>query len=373
LLRRRGGDVDNLTHTFTALALVHVVSRERPSGRVLVAAAVAANVQDIDSLSRSAIAYHQVHRGITHSLLAMPLIALLVAAVFHVFRRHSDNPGGASPGWWALFGICLLAAASHLLLDALNAYGLRPFLPFDATWYYGDLAGIIDPWMWLVLGGTALLLTGKHLGAIRTWVVVGSVIVFVALRIIPLEGTFGAIAGLVWVAGAAMFLVLWLRGVGVEHRRFIAGAGLAATIAYLGCLVLLHRSALLRAHAIAETAVAGGRQLDRVVAIPKIGDLSTWRGLAVTEDAIYRFAISIGAAPPPQIERFATLRTLPLDERQHLEADPEARAYLSFARFVAVAVEAKNGRRVVLVADPRYDAARPGEPDTWSVQSILPQ
>ena len=44
--------------------------------------------------------------------------------------------------------------ATHPLLDYTNTYGLRPFLPWNPTWYYGDLLPIIDPYLdFLLLAG----------------------------------------------------------------------------------------------------------------------------------------------------------------------------------------------------------------------------
>ena len=106
--------MDNLTHAFTATACTHAVSRERPSGLTLAAAVLAANAM--------------------HSLLAMPLLAIGAALGARFVARRRGN-GAPAPPFLPLLGICLVAAASHLLLDLLNPYGLRPLLPFDGTWY----------------------------------------------------------------------------------------------------------------------------------------------------------------------------------------------------------------------------------------------
>jgi inner membrane protein len=51
--------------------------------------------------------------------------------------------------FWLLISVAL---ASHLALDALNNYGVHPFYPFDATWYFGDALFIFEPSVWLILG-----------------------------------------------------------------------------------------------------------------------------------------------------------------------------------------------------------------------------
>ncbi|TMB19145.1 MAG: metal-dependent hydrolase [Deltaproteobacteria bacterium] len=375
LARRRGPRVkmDNLTHAFAAITCSHAISRERPSGLTLAAAVLAANVQDVDWLPfvSSPAAGLEVHRGTMHSLLAVPLLALVVAAGVHLAARQRGN-GAAPLPFRPLLGVCLAAAASHPLLDLLNPYGLRPLLPFDGTWCYGDLAGIRDPWMWLILGGSALLLSGRHAASVSTWTVLGSLIVVAALRMIPAQGTFGVVAGLVWIAGAGALLITWLRGVDPHARRAIARGGLAVTVLYVGCLVVLHQRAMSRAYTIAErTAGEHAERAVRVAAIPTVGDLSTWRGLAETERSVYRFAIPLGAASEGLVERFRSIRDPTVGALAQADATRLTRAFLSFARFAAAEVGTEDGRRVLLLADPRYDKAQPDQPRTWPVREPL--
>src|SRR5206468_4034733 len=44
-----------------------------------------------------------------------------------------------------------------------GSYGLRPFLPWSAQWYYGDWVAIVDPFFWVVP------LVGLAWGARRHW------------------------------------------------------------------------------------------------------------------------------------------------------------------------------------------------------------
>ena len=362
--------MDNLTHAFAAITCTHAVSRERPSGLTLAAAVLAANVQDVDwlpvlTLRPEAI---EAHRGTMHSLLAMPLLAIGAAFVVRLVAHQRGN--GSPAPFLPLLGICLMAAASHLLLDLLNPYGLRPFLPFDGTWYYGDLAAIFDPWMWLILGGSALLLSGRH--TVPAWTVLGSVIVVAALHMIPSQGTFGVVAGLVWIAGAATLLIVWLRGVDPRARRAIARGGLTIAVIYVGCLAVLHQRALARARVVvARAAGERGEQLARVAAIPTVGDLSVWRGLAESERSVYRFAIPLGAAPEGPVEHFRSVRDPAVSALARADTAPPTRAFLSFARFVAADLDTEDGRRVLLLADPRYDNPQPGRPKTWPVREPI--
>ncbi len=361
--------MDNLTHAFTAIAATHALRRERPSGRTLGAAIVAANVQDLDWLSFlvSPAAGMAAHRGPTHSLLAVPLIALAVALAARWSGRVGTRAEIRAP-----LGICLVAAASHPAIDLLTPYGLRPFLPFDGRWCYGDVIAVFDPWMWLILGGTVLLLSRRGAAAVTLWTVLGSGIVMAALHLIPLVGTFGIVAGLVWIAGAAGALILWLRGVSENTRRAIAVSGLVLAGIYLGSLAVLHQRALARARAVAErTAGTDGQRVVQVAAIPTLGDLSTWRGLADTERNVYRFAIPLGRPAPADVERFGSTRDPALSALTRGASTQLGRAFLAFARFPAVEIGWEDGRRVLLLADARYDDPRPGVPATWPVHEPI--
>ncbi len=48
------------------------------------------------------------------------------------------------------------------MLDFLNVYGVRWLMPFDATWFYGDILYIADPWMWAIMAGALLFARRKR-------------------------------------------------------------------------------------------------------------------------------------------------------------------------------------------------------------------
>jgi inner membrane protein len=50
--------------------------------------------------------------------------------------------------WGWLYLTAIVAALSHLMLDWTNNYGLRPFYPFNAHWYSGNLVFIAEPVLW---------------------------------------------------------------------------------------------------------------------------------------------------------------------------------------------------------------------------------
>jgi len=143
--------------------------------------ALAAEFPDIDIVNwvRGPVKAFAAHRGITHSLVGVPLdAAASLLIVFGIYRavlwwraRPGKSPPSEStaaghdkipapkptplaPRWGVLFVLGCVAALSHLLLDFTNQYGLRPFIPFSYRWYHWDIVSIIEPAisLFLVLG-----------------------------------------------------------------------------------------------------------------------------------------------------------------------------------------------------------------------------
>lgn len=100
------------------------------------------------------------HRGFTHSFLGAALVApLVVGFIYLIWRlrgRKVKDPN-LRPRWGQLLGFAYLAAASHVLLDFTNNYGVRPFWPFSERWYSWDIVFIVDPFIWLLLVGGLVL------------------------------------------------------------------------------------------------------------------------------------------------------------------------------------------------------------------------
>jgi inner membrane protein len=137
--------MDNLTHSLTGLLLSRAgLNRFYP--RATLVLIVAANIPDIDivAIARGPLFYFEQHRGITHSLAALPVMALLSALVGCAFGRTMR-------GWLAAWGIAIVGVASHLLLDWTNIYGIRLLFPFSSQWFHLDLINLFDLLIWVVL------------------------------------------------------------------------------------------------------------------------------------------------------------------------------------------------------------------------------
>jgi len=373
--------MENVAHTLLGAALGKT-RLGHGSPLAPVALAVAANLPDFENLvlafcDRATNMVH--HRGITHALagilVLVPLFTLLTCAVEKLFVRGA--PGGS---FWCLLPGVALATASHPLLDWLNTYGWRPWLPFDHTRYHGDLVFIVDPWLWLLLGG-AVCLAGRRTRAGSIALAVLAILLFLALLVLGVWLPWPVLLG--WATLAAMIGWARWRGWGQRRADAVVLTGLLFTAGYVGLLGWTGRTAGRLSTAVVTTALPPGETIVARTLSPQFGNPLRWQVVTETHKAIYRHDIALSRAPG------AALR-LPkrLDDplvRQVVGSRPGA-AWRQFARHPVAAVARNgNGRRVYLL-DARYgvfpargfssvvvdvagDAGKSGDGGRWEQQS----
>lgn len=138
--------MEPITHLMTGACLSRA-GLNRKTAYATLAMTLAAELPDLDMLweLRGPVAGFEHHRGITHTLVGAPVVALaVVGAIWLLHRRRKKKPVQAVR-WKVLYGCSLLAALSHLLLDFTNNYGIRPFFPFNPRWYSWDIVFIVEP------------------------------------------------------------------------------------------------------------------------------------------------------------------------------------------------------------------------------------
>ncbi|HYP02109.1 MAG TPA: metal-dependent hydrolase [Pyrinomonadaceae bacterium] len=360
--------MDNITHTLVGLAAAKA-GLERLSPGATAVCMIAANAPDSDILAAfgGSWFYLKHHRGITHSIVGVLAIALVIPLLFYAADRIMARLRRRVPvvRLRGLFIASLLLSASHPLMDWTNNYGLRPLLPWSGRWFYGDLVYIIDPWLWLSLGGASFLLTAKDVRwRAFAWGAL-ALLATTAFVVLPLRMGMSypvASRGL-WLACLVALVVAHRMRVAARWGSSIALAALAFVVVYWGALGILHGRALARAGAIAE-ALAGQRQeaVLRVAAMPELADPTSWRVLAETDAATYRFKTSLLArveeelAAPDALARFEKPQGQAAELAARAAVDERARIFLGFARFVAVRVAPQNCAEELLVqfADLRY-------------------
>ena len=173
--------MEPVTHFLTG-ACIGRAGFNRRTAYATLAATLAAEAPDLDIVWGWAgpVAGFAHHRGITHTLIAAPFVALaatgavwLVNQVVNRYLPRRKNIELQPIRWLWVWFSAFVADLSHLLLDWTNNYGVRPFFPFNTHWYSGDLVFIAEPIIWALLLAAlifpALLgLADREVGARRT-------------------------------------------------------------------------------------------------------------------------------------------------------------------------------------------------------------
>ena len=149
--------MEPVTHFMTGACLARA-GLNRKAAYATLAMTLAAEAPDLDTLwaLRGPVAGFEHHRGITHTLVGLPVEAAAVVGVVWLWHRwRTTRPRAKAPvapvRWGVLYGLCLIALLSHLLLDWTNNYGVRPFFPFNPRWYAGSFVFIFEPVLFLAL------------------------------------------------------------------------------------------------------------------------------------------------------------------------------------------------------------------------------
>jgi len=152
--------MDPLTHALSGALLVRAATRQLrqtippdhqqlspalPLRLKIATGFIAAAFPDIDFALRliDTLVYLNWHQGPTHSLILLPLWALLLAQCFaQLFRRYA---------WRLFFTPACLGLAIHIAGDLMTSYGLMLFAPFSTERYSFPLVFVIDPWFSLII------------------------------------------------------------------------------------------------------------------------------------------------------------------------------------------------------------------------------
>jgi inner membrane protein len=134
--------MEKVTHTIVGLMLARVgLEKTTPRGAAMMM--LAANIPDIDGIYYfvDAQRYIEYHRTYTHTVLFMPLMALL--AMLLVRAKFS----------WRAHAAAMIGVFSHLLVDWVTFYGIPMLLPFSHHRFRLDIVRLYDPWIAVILFG----------------------------------------------------------------------------------------------------------------------------------------------------------------------------------------------------------------------------
>lgn len=370
--------MDNLTHSLVGLVAAKA-GLEKLSPATSCACIVAANAPDIDFIAaifgdRWTLLHH--HRGITHSVVGMLLLALLIPSLFWLgdlvvagWRRQARTIC-----FRGLLVASLIVSVTHPLMDWTNNYGVRPLLPWSGKWFYGDLVFIVDPFLWAVLGATGFLLTSRSKLQLGLWSLVASILTLLVVYAGVIRGALDhpLIVMTLWIVLLVVVPVIRRASYPQFANRRVALVGVGIVLAYWSGLAVLHSRALARAGAeAAMLAVSNGETVTRLATMPTLSNPTHWLAVVESDRSLYRFELYLldRSGRTHKLVRFAKPDLLERKVVALAERDRRAQVLLEFARFPVSRVVEDDCLTETLVqfADIRY--TEPGRPrGTFSVE-----
>src|ERR1700730_1287929 len=258
-----------------------------------------------DMLSRNELLVITWHRSITHSLLCLPVFALLLAALTRwIARRRKWN----APSFAILTGIYAVGILSHILLDLATSFGTMVWAPLKWSRPAWDLIFIVD------FTFTGILLVPqivawvharperskrRALVSLALFMIAG----FVVQKIADSVGTaISAQSVFLFLAILAALFLLPLRGQQTSrnprqwhlHRQdprgFWSRTGLVFACGYLVIAIFAHRAALYR---VKSFSAMQKLDVESMGVLPFPPSLWRWDGLVRTPRGVYELRMDL--------------------------------------------------------------------------------
>ena len=357
--------MDNLTHSLIGLA-ASKAGLEKLSPGTTTLCVLAANAPDRDILvlifgGRWAFLHH--HRGITHSIAGTAALALILPLVFYAGNLLLSRLRGTAVRFRfrGLLLASLIVSATHPIMDWTNNYGVRFLLPWNPRWFYGDFVFIIDPFLWIILGGAVFLLTSNTKKHLIVWVIIALVPSYLVLVGPggPARLANETLIRVLWIAAMIIVVSLYRRKIGGRLGAQIAIGALAVATIYCGALAAIHAVALRQAKVEAlGVANRNSEQLLKVAAMPTVANPTAWACVMETDRAAYKFDLSLlhsRRTNPPLVRYEKPLAANSTAITQAL-SDSRSQIFMGFARFPVVRVVGEDcvTQTLVQFADLRY-------------------
>lgn len=313
------------------------------------------------------------HRSITHSLVLLPLWAMLLAGLT---RALTSWRKWEAPSFAASSGIYAVGILSHILLDLVTSFGTMIWSPLKWSRPAWDLLFIVDfTFTGILLVPQLLAWVYSHPGktwprALGTWLVFMPVPVLVARLAEAVDAPISRQTVLgAMMAVTAVFLLPAVRGWGlrVRHSRW-NGAGFAAGLAYVALTFFAHRVALARIHKFAEL---DHLQVESIGALPLPPSLWHWDGLVRSQRGVYELRMDLGDPSASDTDLLAREhRYYPdappnsyIEEAKRL---PEVQKVLWFARFPVTRFHKEGSEAIVDILDVRFSRTTADRPPAFT-------
>jgi inner membrane protein len=139
--------LDTLTHALSGALLARATAPDPAKARISTVARVgagflAAAFPDTDFVLGyiSPVAYLTGHRGVTHSILLLPVWAVLLAWILAKIDR------GKAVTWRDYLGVCALGVGAHIVGDLITSFGTIIYAPLSDARVAWNTTFIIDLW-----------------------------------------------------------------------------------------------------------------------------------------------------------------------------------------------------------------------------------
>lgn len=246
------------------------------------------------------------HRGVTHSLILLPVFSFFLALFFRRISKLNR--------FFYFYLLCFFSLLSHILLDLMTSFGTMALVPLSDQRLSWDIVFIVDPY-------------------------------FTGILLIP-------------------FLLTYLFK---RYKRELGVFSLSILIPYTGLLISNHHHALSMAYKSIEEK---GLQPRQVSALPQPLSPFKWVLLIDTGDTLYQSFVSLSIRGEEHNTKNLVWKKWPdspwLKKARGL---PGVEFYMWFARFpVAVMRELADGRHLVEFIDLRFDIMRGRIPFTYRVE-----
>jgi membrane-bound metal-dependent hydrolase YbcI (DUF457 family) len=320
------------------------------------------------------------HRSITHSLVCLPIFAVLLAGLTRwIVRRLKWD----APTFAQLTGIYAIGILSHILLDLVTSFGTMIWSPLKWSRPAWDLIFIIDFTLTAIFLVPQILAwvyekeEGLPVRALVCWVVfsIGAIAVYAIARAVDAPISVGATLTTIVIL-AALFLLPGIRLWGVRIKRNQWNfAGFVVTLAYVALAVLFHRDALTRVEKFAK---AEQFEVQAIGALPMPPSIWHWDGLVRGPHGVYETRIQLGSGMNQvQAAAPASPISLPLEYRYYPDAAPnsyidaakqlpEVKTVLWFSRFPVIRFHREGSDAVVEILDLRFPHTRPDRPGSFT-------
>ncbi|HEY6330261.1 MAG TPA: metal-dependent hydrolase [Blastocatellia bacterium] len=368
--------MENLTHTLLGLTIAKA-GLEAATPLATSTLVISSNLPDLDLLAYprgDALSYIEYHRGLTHSFVGLIVLAGVLTLIMIFFDRKFRLKGDrfrrpARPT--RIFLLALLGGFGHLLLDFTNSYGVRPLMPFDDRWFYGDFVFVADPWIWLILGFSVVWLTlrSKSRNRLRWsvavfWIAVGallSAIVALALRhptagLPPVSNTIR----IIWFCGLGLILLGAFFGLGRDGPKYARWSLILLGI-YYGGMWIGHQDAL--QHSATQPAAA---DVEASASWPEPANPLLWYSVQSADQKVYDrltdlmpISLAGGQVSPAWDEQ----PSLSPEIADAIRRSKPGRAFLNFARFPTAQVVTRDDGYSVTLTDSRFGLTLKAELD----------